>query len=356
MRRSVLLLFMVLSTLLRALSRPLSRPLSRRGGTSHAAASLSQWTAKNRAVSFDQFSSKVKKAAPLSEVFAEFGVDVESRGGGRFMARCPFHGDGNERTPSMSIDDDKGVYYCHACKASGNHWTFLKEHENLEGAEAVLALSQGFDIELGESFGRMLTSPGISAPALTAEQSALVAANEEAARFYQMARRARARPGSDAYECAMLLRSRGVTNQVAERFGLGFADSQNVLRSHLRTTNVTAQTGVNAGLLGLSEYGSARSSAAGAYDRFRSRLMIPIHNEDGRVIGFGGRLLRDDPDGKSPKYLNTPETEVFKKGSLLYAYHLARGAIRERKLAIVVEVAPCAPAAPRVRVRVKGER
>lgn len=293
------------------------------------------------------FREAVRQAAKLSEVMADSGVHVE-KSGGKIMARCPFHGGGTERTPSMSISDEKGVYYCFACHASGSAVTFLEQHEGMAYGEALGELARRYDVGGIEELAGEVMSHWPAPTDLSAEQQSLVAANEAAATFYQQQRRARAKPGSDAALCAEQLRARGIDNALAERFGLGFAEGGRALSRRLRgDPNVTIAAGVSAGLL--------LHNGGDPFDRFRSRLMIPIHDANGRVIALGGRALRDGPSeggrplGQSspsppppsapppPKYLNSPESLVFSKARTLYALHLARGAIRQSGRAMIVE-------------------
>ena len=242
------------------------------------------------------FREAVHRAAKLSEVIADSGVHVQASGG-KIMARCPFHGDGTERTPSMSINDEKGVYYCFACEASGNAVTFLEHHEGMATGEALAELARRYDVEGADAIDTQELGAGgwPAAPPLTPEHQALVAANEAAAAAFQQARRARALPGSDAALCAEQMRSRGIDNALAERFGLGFAAGGKVLTKYLASQpNVSRTACVQAGLI--------IDTGGESYDRFRARLMIPIHDAHGRVIAFGGRALKPPEPGREALY------------------------------------------------------
>jgi DNA primase catalytic core len=329
LRTQVLLLICTL--MLRAGARRVLQPLRARATISartvgvRAAANFANDRGGNGGESFAKLVRR--SLPPLSEVFSDLDIHVERRGGGA-LARCPFHKGGNERNPSMSIDDSKGVYYCFTCKASGNAMTLVQELEGLSYPEAIGELAERYGVEGADRFEAALLSQPDSvwgAKPLPPEQQALVEANEAAARYYVAVRKTRA-----AEACALLLRDRGVTNAIAERFSLGFApDDWGALAAHLRTsTNVTAEASVAAGLC-------MRTERGGVADRLRGRLIIPIHDATGRLVGLGGRTIVDDP--KSAKYINSPESPIFTKRQLLYGMHLARGAIRKAGRALIVE-------------------
>ena len=300
---------------------------------------------------FKSFRQRVLAAAKLTEVFEASSVSVEQRGA-YTMARCPFHKDGNERTPSMRIDDEKGRYYCYSCQARGDAITYLQETEGLRYGEALGELASRFDVEGIDEFEGALSGMDDApwqAPPVSVEQQSLIEANEAATRYFQAARKTMA-----AAECAALLKKRGVTNQMAERFALGFAaDSWEALGPHLQTaTNVSDAAIVSAGLCTISRDGGRVGGPGGRprlNDRFRNRLIIPIHDAYGRVVGLGGRIIGDenkkekangveDPKGfVEAKYLNSAESDIFKKSKLLYGMHLARGAIRKANKALIVE-------------------
>jgi DNA primase len=228
-----------------------------------------------------------------------------------FTARCPFH---DERTPSFTVSPTKQFYHCFGCTASGSAITFLMEFAHLDFRDAVneLAASVGLDVPTSEH----LSARDQDAPRLLQ----LIA---DANRWFKE----QLRQHTTAIEAIAYLKSRGITGEIAARFELGFAPDG--------WENLTATAGghseqlailVKAGLL-------AKRNKGGHYDRFRSRIIFPIHDSRGRVIGFGGRII-----GKGePKYLNSPETPVFHKGSELYNLHRARSAIAKEAWSLVVE-------------------
>ena len=200
-----------------------------------------------------------------------------------------------ERNPSMTIDDQKGVYYCFTCRAGGGLLEYVQEKEALSYGEAVALLAENYGVDGAEQYASQLASAdGRPAARLTDEQQQLVEANEAAVTYYQAARKTRA-----ATACGELLRQRGVTNAVAEKFMLGFAsDAWDGLAEHLRTsTDISMEAAVAAGLCVRSADGGRRGGRGGGggggrlRDRFRERLIIPIHDSSGRVVGFGGRLI-----------------------------------------------------------------
>lgn len=240
---------------------------------------------------------------PLSEMLSYYEIDM-TRTGSRTMARCPFHKGGMEANPSMSINDEMGVYNCFTCGASGNTLTFVQDLEDLTYGETLRELAERYDIDGADGLdGRALAAADAIDAAWTPtplpeDQQRLVEANEAATRFYLATRKTR-----QAEACAAMLRERGVTNTVAEKFGLGFApDGWNGLATHLRTsTDVTAASSVAAGLCGRSDEGKI-------FDRFRDRLIIPIHDPYGRLVALGGRTIEGGDD--------SPQVAKGRKGSL----------------------------------------
>ncbi len=234
------------------------------------------------------------------------------KSGANYFACCPFHG---EKTPSFSVSPSKQFYHCFGCGAHGSAITFLMQYEGLSFREAVQALAQ----EVG------LTVPNVAPERSAAlgeqqksEREALLAVMARAAEFYQ-----RQLPRSP--EARQYLERRGVSAEIIARFGLGYApDDWQALATIF--PHYQDETLARAGLV--IDHESGRR-----YDRFRHRIIFPIHDRKGRVIALGGRAL----DGSEPKYLNSPETPLFEKGRELYALPLARDGIRTHGYAIVVE-------------------
>ncbi len=227
--------------------------------------------------------------------------------GKNYSGLCPFH---DEKTPSFSVSPDKQFYHCFGCQESGTALTFLINFDRLEFVEAVEALAA----QVGVPVPREHTSRQ-RAPA----DPDLYHVLEAAERFYRQSLRT-------APQAVEYLKRRGLTGEVARDFGIGYAPPgwQNLTE---RVPGVTAAQLIQAGL-------QIKNDAGRTYDRFRDRIMFPIRDTRGRVIGFGGRTLSAD-DG--PKYLNSPETPVFQKGSELYGLYEARKALRRIDRLIVVE-------------------
>ncbi|MBS3947689.1 MAG: DNA primase [Dethiobacter sp.] len=234
--------------------------------------------------------------------------------GRNFFGLCPFHA---EKTPSFSVAQDKQIFHCFGCGASGNAYGFLMKMDSLTFPEAVRLLAERAGIRL----------PDVEFSPATAhrqqQKKRLLEATKLAANYYQEIL-VRSEYGKHARQ---YLEKRGLSPETINRFGLGFAPgSMESLRIFLGKKGFTVDELVTAGLL-------AESEKEFAYDRFRNRIIFPIHNQRGEVIAFGGRLLGDGV----PKYLNSPETPLFDKGKNLYALHLARESIRKHAQAVVFE-------------------
>jgi DNA primase len=250
-------------------------------------------------------------------------VDVVGRyvplkkGGANFMGLCPFH---NEKSPSFTVSPTKQFYHCFGCGAHGTAIGFLIEYSGLGFVEAVKDLAQNVGMVVPESEDRL-------PPAQRAEQQAksmaLSEAMTRACDYYRQQLR-------HADRAKQYLIGRGLTGEIAARFGMGYAlDGWDGLRTVFPEYEDDAL--VESGLVidRTDEEGANRKR----YDRFRDRIMFPIRNTKGQVIGFGGRVL----DSGEPKYLNSPETPLFQKGSELYGLFEARQAIREAGYALVTE-------------------
>ncbi|GAB6849905.1 MULTISPECIES: DNA primase [Paraburkholderia] len=264
-------------------------------------------------------------------------VDVVGRyvqlkkGGANFMGLCPFH---NEKSPSFTVSPTKQFYHCFGCGAHGTAIGFLMEHAGLTFPEAVNELAQSVGLTVPNepapgrgnsgSYGGQGGGYDYGPAASRAVTTALSDVMQTACDFYR--KQLRGAPNAIQY-----LKKRGLTGEVAARFGLGYAPDgwQNLEAAF---PNYRDDALVEAGLVIVSEKQDAQGQAR-RYDRFRERIMFPIRNVKGQVIGFGGRVL----DGGEPKYLNSPETPLFNKGSELYGLFEARLAIREQHYVLVVE-------------------
>jgi len=234
-------------------------------------------------------------------------------GKGDYWACCPFH---QEKTPSFHVDNRRGRYKCFGCGASGDHFRFLIETEGLSFPETVERLA--------EQAGVPLPAPDPQAARREQKRASLKDVCEMAARYFQSEFVGQRGEAVRAYTAR-----RGLTPATLAEFRFGFApDGRDNLKRHLAGLGVPEEAMIEAGLVIKLDNGRP------SYDRFRGRLMIPIQDDRGRVVAFGGRTL--DPDGQ-PKYLNSPETPLFHKGIMLFNAHRAREPAYKAGQAVVVE-------------------
>ncbi|MFC5461312.1 DNA primase [Massilia niabensis] len=250
-------------------------------------------------------------------------VDVVGRyvqlkkGGANYMGLCPFH---SEKSPSFTVSPTKQFYHCFGCGAHGTSIGFLIEYSGMGFVEAVKDLAQGVGMVVPDADDKI---PPQQRAAQQAQSQSMTEALSQACDYYRA--QLKSAPNAIAY-----LKNRGLTGEVAARFGMGYAPSGwDNLRSVFPDYDALAL--VESGLVidRVDEDGSNKKR----YDRFRERIMFPIRNTKGQVIGFGGRVL----DGGEPKYLNSPETPLFQKGLELYGLFEARQAIRDAGYVLVTE-------------------
>ncbi len=233
------------------------------------------------------------------------------RTGNSFKGLCPFH---QEKTPSFVVFPQSGTFNCFGCGKGGDALTFYQEVEKVDFREALS--------ELARQAGITLSTAPVRDPAEQDRRQRLLDANVAAARFFQRA--ITLEQGTAGRELA---ERRGIDAATMQAFRIGYApESRNALMRNLEASGFTTDEALAAGLLG-------KSDSSQTYDRFRRRLIFPISNRDGEIVGFGGRALGDE----QPKYLNSPQTDLFDKSGLLYGLHLAKDAIRERGEVVVVE-------------------
>jgi len=264
----------------------------------------------------DGFLEEIRQRLPISQVVGEHVIWDKRKSQpqrGDFWACCPFHG---EKSPSFHADDRRGIYKCFGCGAAGDHFRFLTEKAGMSFPEAVEKLAG---------------MAGVPMPARDAEDEkrqevrrSLYDVMEIATQYFEAALSHNIGARARGY-----LHERGVSPTAVTKFRIGYApDSANGLKEHLAANGVTAQEMVDAGLVVVREENPL------PYDRFRNRVMFPISDFRGKIIAFGGRALSADVPAK---YLNSPETELFKKRQNLYNGNAAREAARAGKSVIVVE-------------------
>jgi DNA primase len=250
--------------------------------------------------------SDIRSASDIVEVIGEY--TTLKKGGKSWKGLCPFH---KERTPSFSVSPDRGLFYCFGCGAAGDIFHFVQQIERIDFPAAAESLARKFGVEIPRKGRREGTDR------FELMRSALARAQElYSAKLWAEDNRARE-----------YLAERGVSEETARSLGLGFAPNSWDFLSGALASAFSADLLVEAGLLQPGQEGKR------PYDRFRHRLLFPIRDERGGVVGFGGRSL----SGEEPKYLNSPESPIFQKSRLLYGLASARESMRARERAVLVE-------------------
>lgn len=243
------------------------------------------------------------------------------KAGSRYKACCPFH---QEKTPSFIVNDDRQTYHCFGCGRGGDIFSFVMEAEQIGFREALEVLADKAGVELQRH-----SSGGGSGNA----KKKMYAALEKAAAFYIK----QLHDGVGRDVALPYLRARGISDDGMARFRLGFApQGWNHLEKFLRGQNIDCATAVAAGLLIRKDHVATADTTARTYDRFRHRIMFPICDALGRVIGFTARALPGD-DARGGKYINTPETLLYRKSAVLYGIDIAKNAIKQQDCAVIVE-------------------
>jgi len=254
---------------------------------------------------------EVRDRASIVEVVSDF-VPLK-RKGHNYLGLCPFH---SEKTPSFSVNDEKRIYYCFGCHESGDVISFVMKKDGLEFPDAVRTLAARFGVRIEED-KRSGPDP----------REVFYRVNEAAAEYFVGMLASNAGKGAREY-----LGSRGYGDcpELLKTFSIGYApDSWDGLANFLKRKRIPEDAAAKAGVLSVSRKNESRR-----YDRFRNRLIFPIKDIRGRTVAFGGRALAKDDE---PKYLNSPESPVFRKGEVLYGLSEAKRAISEHRSVIVVE-------------------
>lgn len=256
----------------------------------------------------------VRDNSAIDDVVGDY-VQLKNAGGGQKKGLCPFH---DEKTPSFHVTPSRGYFHCFGCQVGGDVIAFVMKMDHLSFTETIEKLADriGYQLTYDES-------KGSGAP--SGQRSRLVAANLAAAKFYQeQLALPSAQVGRD------FLINRGFDQNACAQFRVGYApDEWDALTKFLRTQNFTIE---ELNLAGLSKEGQR-----GPIDRFRNRLVWPIRDISGDVVGFGARKLASDEVDQGPKYLNTPETPIYKKSQVLYGLDLAKKEIAKKRQAVIVE-------------------
>lgn len=255
----------------------------------------------------DNITHDIQSRLDIVDIISET-VELK-RKGNRYWGLCPFH---QEKTPSFSVNQDKQMYYCFGCHAGGDIFSYVIKKEGFDFKEAVNYLAQKAGIQVRTVNSRQAD-----------RHRKVIEVNRAAAQFYRQVLDEPQGRDARAY-----IDRRGITKSIAETFNLGYApDSWNALGDYLHKKGFAHQDIVLAGVI---KHNEDRNSY---YDLLRNRLVFPIFNHYGEIIGFGGRVM----DDSMPKYLNSPETEIFSKRKNLYGLYFARDSIRTNNEAILVE-------------------
>jgi DNA primase len=254
---------------------------------------------------------EIKRAVDIVELIGQF-VQLK-RAGQNFLGLCPFH---SEKDPSFTVSPAKQMFHCFGCKKGGDLFAFWMAYHNVSFPQAMRELADRYHIPLPEKEG----TP--SEKSKMAFKESLLRINQIAADyFHQILKTSRKGAPGRAY-----FQKRSIAQDTVEAFRLGYAPNEwRGLSDFFTKKKVDPEKAATAGLI--------IAKTSGYYDRFRGRVMFPILNLRGQVVGFGGRVL----DDTLPKYVNTPETPVFQKGALLYGLHLAYQTIRQSGRAVIVE-------------------
>lgn len=248
--------------------------------------------------------NRIQQAANIVEIIGSY-ITLEKKGK-NYFGMCPFHDDHN---PSMSVSEEKGLFTCFVCHKTGNVFSFVQDYENISFIEAVKIVASKVGIEIETGYKE------------TSKYSKHYEAVDLALKFYQNNLKSQ-----DGIKAREYLKNRGIADEVIEEFNIGYASSNyDTITKLLTNKGYDEEILIDAGI-------SARGQTL--YDLFRNRITFPIHNPNGKPVGFSARIYEDV---KEAKYINTKETPIFKKGKILFNYHRAQNEARRVKSLIVVE-------------------
>lgn len=262
----------------------------------------------------EEIVEEIRNAIDIVDVVGEY-ISLKKQGRNLF-GLCPFHG---EKTPSFSVSPDKQIFHCFGCKAGGNVFSFLMEMEGWSFLETVHYLGEkaGFDLSAYDKKHAATTTK-------ENETREIIAIHELMAKLYHHC----LTKMSQGQKALQYLKKRGMTDEVIEKFQLGYApNSWDFATTFLERRGYSLEQAEKGGVI------SKRQFDGKYFDRFRDRIIFPIHNLKGDAIGFGGRIVQHG----EPKYLNSPESAIFHKSKILYGFHLARANIRKKRQAVLFE-------------------
>ncbi|WP_395378660.1 DNA primase [Fructilactobacillus frigidiflavus] len=261
----------------------------------------------------EEFVEKVRNNTNIRDIVGQY-VQLKKAGKNLF-GLCPFH---EERTPSFSVNEEKQIFHCFSCGRGGNVFSFLMDLKGLSFPEAVEMVAKDDGIELPSNANWNQPSPQQQ------KLKPLIEINEAAAKLYHHVL-INTKLGEEALN---YLKKRQISDEMIETFNLGYAPNERILKKYFEEKKADYQALRKTGLFTETSDGELR-------DRFAGRLMVPIRNEHGKTVGFSGRLLHKDED--MPKYLNSPETELFNKRKIMYNFDLAKPEIRQTHDVILFE-------------------
>ena len=260
--------------------------------------------------SFEEVISLIKDRLDIVEVVSRYVTLKKS--GSNYWGKCPFH---NDTKPSMSVSPSKGIYKCFSCGAGGDALNFIVRYENREYKDVILELAEEFGIELPKKFNKNDEHK--------AQKSEMIKACAKAAKFYNL----QLKSAEDASKGMTALRKRDITDDVIDKFHLGWAP--NKYDSLYKELSKEFKTDIleKAGLI-------LKSNNGGWIDRFRNRIIIPIQNENGEFVAFGARAV---DEGQNPKYLNSSDSLIYSKSKILFGLNSAKDAIRSEDSVVIME-------------------
>jgi len=263
----------------------------------------------------NEFVNRVRTAVDIVDVIGEY---VQLRKSGRaFLGLCPFH---SEKSPSFNVNAERQFFHCFGCGAGGDVFSFMMKQEQLTFPEALHKLAERAGIDVPAPQQEEIS------PEKRARQ-AMLEAHQRVSRLYHYV----LTETPYGVEAMKYLTRRGMSKQTLTEYQIGFApDSWDFVTQFLKKRSFSQDQMVEAGLL-------AKSDSGKVFDRFRGRVMFPIHDSQGNVIGFGGRLLDNSQPKSQPKYLNSPESLLFNKSATLFNLHRARAHIRKKKQVLLFE-------------------
>ena len=262
----------------------------------------------------DEDVTHIRDHSPIDDVVGDY-VQLKNAGGGQKKGLCPFH---DEKSPSFHVTPSKGYFHCFGCQVGGDVIAFIMKLEHLTFMETIERLADRIGYTLRYESSGVNTGPSIN-------RSRLVAANTAASIFYQeQLQLPAAQIGRD------FLTKRGFDRDAAKNFNVGYApDEWDGLYKHLKGSGFSDEE--------LNLAGLVKEGSKGMIDRYRNRLIWPVKDISGDVVGFGARKLASDEVDTGPKYLNSPETPVYKKNQILYGLDMAKKEIAKNRQVVIVE-------------------